>query len=456
MESRRKSKQLELPLVQQGEAREHGRSGESMSAKHGKASSGNHSPNLLEWIVSDDNIMKAVKKVKKNKGKPGVDGMTVEELGPHLRKHWKEVRSALLSGTYRPSAIRKAEIKKSGGGTRTLGIPTVLDRTIQQAILQRIQPEIDATFSNHSYAYRPGRSAHDAVRASRQFIQNGKSWVTDVDLSKYFDTVNHDILMSRMSKLISDKRVLKLIGRYLRAGIMVDGVVFDRDVGTPQGGPLSPLLANVYLDGVDKELEKRGLAFCRYADDCNVYTSSERAANDVMASLQKLYSRIHLTINPSKSAVAPSTKRKFLSYRFCFQGKSAVSYVADEAFSKMRARVREITNRNAGRSIPQVVAALAPYLKGWRAYFSLDLEKHVFRKLDHWIRDRLRVIELRQWRRGRTVYKRLRARGVNPDASRIVAYLRPRYWHAMNSTAVKIAMPDTYYTGLGLPMLLPE
>lgn len=292
---RQKSEQLELALESRGEAPHGQRSGEAPTTSRGDdGSGGDHA--LMERVVERGNALAALKRVKQNKGGPGVDGMTVGELSPYLVTHWEALREQLLTGTYRPDPVRRHDIPKPGGGTRTLGIPTVRDRFIQQCLLQALQPLYDPTFSEHSYGFRPGRSTHDAVRAAQGYIQSGRRWVADVDLAKFFDRVNHDLLMERLSRRITDGRVLGLIRRYLVAGVMADGVVVERHEGTPQGGPLSPLLANVLLDEVDKALEKRGLVFARYADDLNVYAGSKRAADDAMATLKRLYARLRSTL----------------------------------------------------------------------------------------------------------------------------------------------------------------
>jgi RNA-directed DNA polymerase len=451
---RQKFRQLKLPLMSRGEAPRGQRSGEASTAASGNERPGDPCQLLMELVVDEANIEQAYKRVKANKGAPGVDGMTVWELPKYLAKEGPRIFEELLSGTYQPAPVRLTEIAKSDGGVRKLGIPTVLDRLIQQAILQVIQPEIDATFSRSSYGYRPNISAHDAVLAAKALIQRGKSWVADVDLSAFFDRVNHDILMERMSRRISDKRLLGLIRRYLEAGLMANGVRMEREEGTPQGGPLSPLLANVLLDEVDKELEKRGLEFCRYADDCNVYVASERAAQDAMHLLRMLFAKLHLQVNESKSAVGRPWGRKFLGYSFYEARKGKIApFTAVKSVEKMKAKVREITRRNAGRNIQTVVKKLRDYLRGWRQYFRLDTEKNLFRNLDAWIRQRLRVLELRQWKRGRTAFKRLRARGASPKTARIIASRCQRFWYITSQRIILEAMPDSYYTRLGVPTL---
>ena len=387
---RQKSEQLELVLESRGEA-PHGQcSGEVPTVGNGNERSGSDH-RLMEAVVERANAQAALKRVRQNKGGPGIDGMTVEDLSPHLAMHWEATRAQLLAGTYQPQPVRRHEIPKRGGGVRQLGIPTVLDRFIQQCLLQVLQPQIDPTFSQHSYGFRPGRRAHDAVCAAQRLIQSGRRWVADVDLEKYFDRVNHDELMGRLAKRIADRRVLRLIRRYLEAGIMANGVAVERHEGTPQGGPLSPLLANVLLDEVDRELEKRGLAFARYADDLNVYTGSKRAANDAMATLRRLFGRLRLRINEDKSTVARAWERKFLGFSFWVApGRRIRRRVAPQALKEMKDRVRQITCRSGGRSLEAVAAELRDYLLGWKAYFRLAETPNVFDDLDKWIRHRIR------------------------------------------------------------------
>jgi group II intron reverse transcriptase/maturase len=447
------SEQLELALEARGEAPHGQRSGEAPTTSGGDGGSGaDH--RLMEQVVERANALAAQKRVKQNKGGPGVDGMTVGELSPYLATHWEGLREQLLAGTYQPQPVKRQEIEKTGGGTRTLGIPTVLDRFIQQCLLQVLQPQFDPTFSEHSYGFRPGRSAHDAVRAAQSYIQSGRRWVADVDLAKFFDRVNHDVLLERLSRRIADGRVLRLIRRYLVAGIMADGVVVERHEGTPQGGPLSPLLANVLLDEVDKELEQRGLMFARYADDLNVYTRSKRAADDAMATLKRLFARLRLQVNESKSAVARVWERKFLGYSFWVaKGRVVRPRVAPAALATMKARVRLITNRNGGRSLTRVVAELRSYLTGWKLYFQLAETPGVFDDLDQWLRHRLRAVQLKQWKRGTTAYRELRARGVSDIVARGGAGQVRRWWAAASHATFKTALPISYFDRLGLPRL---
>lgn len=351
---------------------------------------------MMEKVCERRNLQAALKRVRKNKGSPGIDGMTVDELPDYLRGHWAELHEQLLAGSYSPSPVKEQLIPKSGGGMRKLGIPTVLDRFIQQALLQILQPMFDPGFSRHSHGFRPGRRAHDAIVEAQRYIQDGKKWVVDVDLEQFFDRVNHDVLMGKLDKHIGDRRVLGLIRRYLNAGILANGVAVERYEGTPQGGPLSPLLANVLLDEVDKELEKRGHAFVRYADDCNVYVRSKRAGERVMGLLRRLYERLRLQVNESKSAVDLAWNRKLLGYSFWVApGRVVKRRVARKALAAMKERVRVITRRTRGRSLAQVAADLRSYLAGWKAYFRLADTPRIFSDLDEWIRHRLRAIHLK-------------------------------------------------------------
>lgn len=407
---------------------------------------------LMEKVLEGSNVQAALKRVKKNKGSPGIDGMTVEELPTWLATGWVAVREQLLAGTYRPKPVREQEIPKSDGGVRKLGIPTVLDRLIQLAILQVLQPKFDPTFSEHSHGFRPGRSAHDAVREAQKYIQSGKKWVVDVDLEKFFDRVNHDILMGRLEKRIGDKRMLGLIRRYLEAGMMANGVVAERYEGTPQGGPLSPLLANVLLDEVDKELEKRGHAFVRYADDCNVYVASKRAGEDVMELLRKQYARLKLRINETKSAVAKPRDRKFLGYSFWNAKGTVQPCVAWKALDKLKGRIRGITDRNGGRSMNAVIDALRSYLPGWKQYFQLAKTPSLFKKLDEWLRHRLRQLQLKQWKRGTTVYRELRRLGTPEKLARQAAANSSRWWKT-STGPLQFALPNKHFDNLGVPRL---
>jgi RNA-directed DNA polymerase len=450
---RQKPRQLELALEARGETSCGQRSGEAPTTPHGsEGSGGDH--RLMEQVVARANALAALKRVKQNKGSPGVDGMTVDDLTPYLVAQWETICEQLLAGTYQPQLVRRQEIPKPAGGTRTLGIPTVLDRFIQQCLLQVLQPQFDPTFSEHSYGFRPGRSAHQAVRAAQGYIQSGRRWVADVDLAKFFDRVNHDVLMERLSRRITDRRVLRLIRRYLVAGMMAGGVVVERHEGTPQGGPLSPLLANVLLDEVDRELEKRGLAFVRYADDLNVYTGSKRAADDAMATLKRLFARLRLQVNEAKSTVARVWARKFLGYSFWVAvGRVVRPRVAPAALAEMKARVRAITRRNGGRSMAGVATELRSYLTGWKLYFKLAETPGIFGDLDQWLRRRLRAVQLKQWKRGRTAYRELRARGVPDRVARAAAAHASRWWAMAAHGALQTALPTSYFDRLGVPRL---
>jgi RNA-directed DNA polymerase len=447
------SGQLELPLAGRGEAPRGKRSGEARSAAHENERSGIEGEKLLELVVERSNVEAALRRVKKNKGSPGIDGMTVEDLPAYVATHWSRIGEDLLAGRYRPQPVRRHAIPKKDGGVRELGIPTVLDRLIQQCVLQVLQPRFDPSFSQHSYGFRPGKRAHDAVCAAQSFIQEGRRWVVDVDLEAFFDRVNHDVLMGKLASRIADRRLLGLIRRYLDAGIMAHGVVVERHEDTPQGGPLSPLLANVLLDEVDKELEKRGHAFARYADDCNVYVRSRRAGERVMEALRRLFAKLRLRVNESKSAVARPQDRKFLGYSFWYAKGSAVKRrVASKALAAMKDRVRDITKRSGGRSVESVVRELRGYLAGWKNYFQLADTPRVFRDLDEWIRHRLRAIHLKHWKRGKTVYRELIARGLPVRIAAKIAANTRRWWRN-SGQAINIAFPVSYFDSLGLPRL---
>jgi group II intron reverse transcriptase/maturase len=449
---RQKTGQLVLPLDGRGEAPRCQRSGEASTAASGNGRPG--TDRLIEEMVQRDNAKAALKRVKQNKGSPGIDGMTVNELPDHLAEHWIEIREQLLAGTYQPKPVKRQEIPKSGGGVRELGIPTALDRFVQQLILQVLQPRFDPTFSEHSHGFRPGRRAHDAVCEAQRYIQEGRRIVVDVDLEKFFDRVNHDVLMGKLEARIADKQMLGLIRRYLNAGIMANGVVVERVEGTPQGGPLSPLLANVLLDEVDKELEKRGHAFVRYADDCNVYVRSQRAGEDVMQTLRRLYARLRLRVNEAKSAVARPWDRKFLGYSFWVApGRAIRRRVAPKALEAMKERVREITSRNGGRSMNAVIAELRSYLAGWKQYFRLAETPRALSETDEWIRRRVRLVQLKQWKRGSTVFRELRARGLSQHAAAMAARFTGNWWRVAGHRALQIAMPTSYFDGVGVPRL---
>ena len=408
---------------------------------------------LLEAALTRQNLQAAWKRVKANKGAAGVDGLDVEQTVGKLHTSWPEIRQALLTGRYRPSPVRKVMIPKPDGGERELGIPTVTDRLIQQALLQVLQPRIDPTFSPHSHGFRPGRRAHDAVKAARAYVQSGKRVVVDVDLAKFFDRVNHDILIDRLQRRIEDAGVIRLIRAYLNAGIMEGGVVMERSMGTPQGGPLSPLLANVLLDEVDKALEARGYRFARYADDCNVYVGSHKAGERVMELLRRLYGKLKLQINEAKSAVGSAFGRKFLGYELWVgKGQEVKCAVAHKALDNFKARLRRLTRRSLGRSLEQVIEKLRAYVLGWKAYFGLAQTPRIWRELDEWLRHRLRAIQLRHWKRSTTIYRELKALGASEDVAKQVAGNCHRWWRNSNGV-IKTVLTTAYFDRLGVPRL---
>ncbi len=404
-------------------------------------------------MLTRQNLQLAWKRVKANKGAAGVDGLDIEQTAQTLRTRWPDIRQSLLQGRYRPSPVRKVMIPKPDGTQRELGIPTVTDRLIQQALLQVLQPLIDPTFSEHSYGFRPGRRAHDAVKAARAYVQSGKRVVVDVDLAKFFDRVNHDILIDRLNRRVDDAGVIRLVRAYLNAGIMDGGVVVDRHLGTPQGGPLSPLLANVLLDEVDKALEARGYCFARYADDCNVYVGSKKAGERVMAYLRRLYVNLKLQINEAKSAVASAFGRKFLGYAlWVAKGREVKCKVAQKPLQNFKARIRQLTRRSGGRSMAQVVDKLRPYLLGWKAYFGMAQTPGVWRGLDEWLRHRLRAIQLRQWKRPKTIHRELKALGASDDVAKQVAGNCHRWWRNSDGV-IKRVLTIAYFDRLGVPRL---
>jgi RNA-directed DNA polymerase len=408
---------------------------------------------LLQAALTRENLFRAWKRVKANKGAAGVDGLGIEQTAELLRTRWSDTRQALLTGTYRPQPVRRVMIPKPDGSQRELGIPTVLDRLIQQALLQVLQPLIDPSFSEHSHGFRPGRRAHDAVKAARAYVQSGKRVVVDVDLAKFFDRVNHDILIDRLKRRIEDAGVIRLVRAYLNAGIMDGGVVTERHRGTPQGGPLSPLLANVLLDEVDKALESRGYGFARYADDCNVYVGSIKAGERVMALLRRLYGGLKLQINEAKSAVGSALGRKFLGYElWVAKGREVRCAVAGKAVRDFKTRIRQLTRRSGWHSMSEVVDELRPYLLGWKAYFGLAQTPKVWRGLDEWLRRRLRAIQLKQWKRGATIYRELKARGATHEVATQVAGNGRRWWRN-SAKLLNSVLTIAWFDQLGLPRL---
>jgi len=447
---RQMSAQAERSGVGQGEALPDPVSDEAYRPRH---DTGNTGPGLLLAVLARENLQRAWKRVKANKGAAGVDGLDISQTAAHLRTAWPLIRDQLLSGTYRPSPVRRVAIPKPGGGERELGIPTVTDRLIQQALLQVLQPILDPSFSNHSYGFRPGRSAQDAVLAAQSYVQSGRRIVVDVDLEKFFDRVNHDILIDRLWKRIGDAGVIRLIRAYLSSGIMMDGVVQERMMGTPQGGPLSPLLANVLLDEVDKELECRGHCFVRYADDANVYVRSRKAGERVMALLRRLYGKLCLTVNETKSAVASVFGRKFLGYAFWAAPGGAIKRrVADKPMAAFKHRIRQLTRRSGGRSMADVVERLRLYVLGWKGYFRLAQTPRFWKELDQWMRHRLRAIQLKQWKRGKTIYRELVALGAKPEIAQLVAANSRRWW-GNSGKSLNAVLTLEWADKLGVPRL---
>jgi RNA-directed DNA polymerase len=412
----------------------------------------------MEAVVEGENLKQALAQVKRNKGAAGIDGMSVDELAAYLKKHWPMIRAQLLEGTYKPQPVRRVEIPKASGGTRPVGIPTVLDRFIQQAVMQVLQADWDGTFSEMSFGFRPGRSAHQAVEQAQAYIATGHGFVVDIDLEKFFDRVNHDVLMGLIAKRVGDKRILKLIRAFLSAGVMEGGLVSPTEEGTPQGGPLSPLLSNLMLDVLDKELEKRGHRFVRYADDCNIYVRSQRAGERVMAGIEKLLAkRLKLKVNKAKSAVAKPSVRKFLGFSFTGGKESPRRRIAPQAVARFKTKVRELTRRTRGRSLTQIIKELSTYLIGWRGYFGFCQTPSVLRALDEWIRRRLRAIAWKQWKRGRARFAELRRRGVGRDLAAQTAGGPQGPWRLANSPALNIALPTRSLGSLGLaPVAVPR
>ncbi|MCP4384765.1 MAG: group II intron reverse transcriptase/maturase [Hyphomicrobiales bacterium] len=406
----------------------------------------------MEEVCERENLETAWKNVRRNKGGPGVDGMTIDDAKDYLREHWPSIRSQLLEGTYQPQPVKRVEIPKPEGGIRKLGVPCVVDRLIQQALLQVLQADWDPTFSEHSYGFRPGRSAHQAVAQAQSYIAEGYSIVVDIDLEKFFDRVNQDRLMAGVAERVSDKRVLKLIRAFLKAGVIENGLVYPVDKGTPQGGPLSPLLSNLVLDELDKELTRRGHRFCRYADDCNIYVRSRRAGERVMASVARfLTTKLRLTVNETKSAVARPEERKFLGFSIANDGSER--RIAPQALMKFKTEIRDLTRRTLSLSLLQLIEKLAPYLTGWRGYFGFCQTPRVLTNLEAWIRRRLRSYLWRQWQNGYKRFKELRQRGVPKFHAAVAAGSPTGYWRMSGHPAVQQALRNHTFDSLGLPRL---
>lgn len=445
---KRQKNQLKLALSESGcgEAASVPRQGTEPSSANRNTESPAGNEQLMEEVLERGNMMKALKRVRSNKGAPGVDGMTVGALPAFLREHWKTIKAQLLDGTYRPQPVRRVEIPKSGGGTRKLGIPTVLDRLIQQAVQQVLQRQWDPSFSRHSYGFRPGRSAHQAVAQAQKYVREGYTIVVDLDLEKFFDQVQHDRLMSHIAQRVADRRVLKLIRAFLKAGVMEHGLIGPTEIGTPQGGPLSPLLSNLVLDELDQELEQRGLRFCRYADDLNAYVRSERAGLRVMASLTRFIERkLRLRVNQEKSAVAPAWERQFLRFSFT-RGYSHKRRVSPKALRQFKKRIRELTRRKRGVKLEQVVSELNRFIRGWFGYYGFCEARYVLRDLDSWIRRRLRCFIWKKWKTFKKRRSGLLARGI-PEANASQTAARSRGpWSTSNVPPLRQAFPVVFFS----------
>ena len=417
---------------------------------------GSREPDLIERMLERGNMLRALQAVEANRGAAGMDGMEVGQLRSYLRGHWTGIKEQILNGSYEPRPVRRVDIPKPGGGTRMLGIPTVLDRLIQQAIHQILSPLWEPEFSPHSYGFRPGRNAAQAVKAAQGYVNSGQRWVVDMDLEKFFDRVNHDVLMARVGRRVKDRRMLRLIRRYLQSGIMQGGLVVPREEGTPQGGPLSPLLSNILLDDLDKELEKRGHNFCRYADDCNIHVGSQRAGERVLASLTTfLREKLKLTVNPKKSAVDRPWKRKFLGFSLTSQKATRVR-VAPQSVERFKEKLRSKFREGRGRNLRTFLASLKPLLRGWASYFSVAETRRVFEELDQWIRRKLRCLEWRKWRRPWTRMKRLIALGLERGRARASAFNGRGPWWNAGASHLNTALPTSYFRKLGLLSLMDE
>lgn len=455
MDDKRQKIQLELALTTGTEGETQGaasRGTESFEAER-ETKSPALPERLMEEVVRPENLKQALKRVRSNKGSPGIDGMTIDELPGYLAKHWPVLREQLLNGAYKPQPVKRVEIEKPDGGKRQLGIPTVLDRFIQQAVMQVLQSGWDRMFSQHSYGFRPGRSAHQAVAKAQGYIAEGLRFVVDIDLEQFFDRVNHDRLMGRLAGHVADKRMLKIIRAFLNAGVMENGLVSPTGEGTPQGGPLSPLLSNIVLDELDRELEKRGHRFVRYADDCNIYVRSERAGQRVMESVKSFIAKkLKLKVNDKKSAVARPKDRKFLGFSFTWS-RQPKRRIAPKAVERFKKRIRELTRRTRGVGIERMAGELAIYLNGWRNYFSYCQTPSVLRDLDYWVKRRLRCVVWKQWRRGRTRFEELTKRGVDKRLAAQTAGSAHGPWRLAWSPALHAALPNAYFDSLGLPRL---
>src|ERR1017187_5493127 len=445
--------QLALPFVWGSEAPVvEGKEAEARMAR-GETENPAGNQRLMEEVCERENRRAALKRVRANQGSPGIDGMTVDELPEYLEQHWPAIREQLLSGTYEPKPVLRGEIDKPNGGVRKLGIPTVLDRLVQQAVQQVLQKQWDPTFSEHSYGFRPGRSAKQAVAQAQQYIAEGYGWCVDFDLEKFFDRVNHDKLMGAIAKRVEDKRLLKLIRAFLNAGVMEDGLGSPSVEGTPQGGPLSPLLSNLVLDELDREVEGRGHRFVRYADDSNIYVRSERAGQRVMESVKRfITNQLKLKVNESKSAVAPPQERKFLGFSFT-AGPDIKRTIAPKSLERFKQRIRDITRRAKGISIKTTMEELATYMRGWRGYFGFCETPEVLIALTRWVRLRFRAALWRQWKTPRRRRAALIANGVSEWAARNTAGSGRGPWYLARSRALSTGLSNAYFKSLGLPSL---
>jgi RNA-directed DNA polymerase len=454
---KRQKSQYELAFTDEGRGEAPRAPGEGTESTAAKLSTESHAgtSELMEEVCERGNLKEALRRVKANAGAAGIDGMDVEELSDHLRDHWPQLKQQLLTGTYTPQPVRRVEIPKAGGGTRKLGIPTVVDRFVQQAVLQVLQERWDGTFSEHSYGFRPGRSAHQAVAEAQEYIQASHGWVVDIDLEKFFDRVNHDVLMGLVARRVSDKRLLKLIRGFLNSGAMDGGLVEPTEEGTPQGGPLSPLLSNLLLNELDRELERRGHRFVRYADDCNIYVKSERAGQRVMENVKKFLTRkLKLKVNESKSAVARPKDRKFLGFSFTW-AEVVKRRIAPQAILRYKDRIRELTRRTRGISIEQMIGGLRRYMIGWRGYFGFCETPYTLRDLESWTRRRLRCFLWKQWKRGRVRFRELTRRGIGKSLAARSAGSVHGPWRLSRCRALNVALPNAFFDSLGFPKLVP-
>src|SRR5271169_958544 len=447
-------KKLDFSSERKGEARRAGREETELRQAMHEPESPANTTRLMEEVCERENLLEALRRVKGNKGSAGIDGMTVGQLSGYLKEHWLTIREQLLNGTYKPQPVRRVEIEKpDGGGMRKLGIPTTLDRFLQQAVMQVLQRRWNPTFSDHSYGFRPGRSAHQAVTQAQLYLAEGYGWVVDLDLEKFFDRVNHDKLMGQIAKRIGDKRLLKLIRAFLNVGVMENGLVSPSVEGTPQGGPLSPLLSNLVLDELDHELERRGHRYVRYADDCNIYVRSERAGQRLMGGLTRLLEgKLKLKVNREKSAVARPWERKFLGFSFT-NGTVPKRRSAPKAVFRFQARIRTLTRRTRGISLEKMVRDVGRYLLGWQRYFGFCQTPTVLDRFNKWIRRRLRSAACKQWRTGKTRYARLRELDLSHDLAARTAGHQWGPWRLSRTEALSYAMPAAYFDRLGLPSL---